>query len=470
MHISSLKVSNFKGFKHREFEFPERFTLIIGDNGSGKTSVIEALMTSMAFRLKGGQLVHEPIPQESFHLERVQQGNAVRFEPRRPHFQVMGTTFDRPAGILVDRGTERNPTVPTIEEVRSALGAIKQVQAVLVDAGIETVPKIEEARRAIELLVDRGTVRTPTEVSGKLFDDLLDSGADILPVIAGYSVKRLEGDRKSLGREPKPRTHINRRAAYHAAMSGSFAIAEILTWLRDEQYAALQEGQESVLFRTVTEAMIACLPGAKKIEYVIREYDVLVEFDDGTVQPFRNLSDGQRIMLWLVADIAYRAAWLNPQLEDRVLQETDGIVLIDEIDLHLHPKWQRHVVDDLKRTFPKIQFIATSHSPFIIQSLQPGELLSLDGEPPIEYANRGLEEIARHVQGVEMPQTSQRYIDQKAAARRYFTLLREGRTPDDVELETAKAALDEFTAHFADNPAADAFLELRRQAQAGSGT
>ena len=79
-----------------------------------------------------------------------------------------------------------------------------------------------------------------------------------------------------------------------------------------------------------------------------------------------------------------------------VLQHTPGMVLVDEIDVHLHPKWQRRVVRDLKETFPRIQFVCTSHSPFIIQSLEAGELRTLDpGGPQLaEYANRSIEDIA----------------------------------------------------------------------------
>ncbi|GEM_PF-3154147 len=62
------------------------------------------------------------------------------------------------------------------------------------------------------------------------------------------------------------------------------------------------------------------------------------------------------------------------------MKKTEGVVLIDELDLHLHPKWQRHVIEDLRTTFPKIQFIFTSHSPFLIQSLRSSEeLIMLDG-------------------------------------------------------------------------------------------
>ena len=98
------------------------------------------------------------------------------------------------------------------------------------------------------------------------------------------------------------------------------------------------------------------------------------------------------MMVALVADIATKVVMQNSYLvsdvgtDDRdlpaVLQQTPGMVLIDEMDVHLHPKWQRQVVRDLKETFPRIQFVCTSHSPFIIQSLDAGELRSLDQSGP----------------------------------------------------------------------------------------
>ena len=79
------------------------------------------------------------------------------------------------------------------------------------------------------------------------------------------------------------------------------------------------------------------------------------------------MSDGQRGLVCLFADIARRMCILNgASLQDRTLLETTGLVLIDEIDLHLHPKWQRQIVPALKRIFPKIQFFATTHSPQVI--------------------------------------------------------------------------------------------------------
>ncbi|MGH9765374.1 MAG: AAA family ATPase, partial [Blastocatellia bacterium] len=120
---------------------------------------------------------------------------------------------------------------------------------------------------------------------------------------------------------------------------------------------------------------------------------VIVEIESQGKQPFNNLSDGQRSMLALVGDIAQKAVTLNPHLGPNALEETPGAVLIDELDLHLHPKWQRRIVEDLRRTFPKIQFVATTHSPFLIQSLRSGEeLIMLDGQPTAQLANKSLED------------------------------------------------------------------------------
>jgi len=89
------------------------------------------------------------------------------------------------------------------------------------------------------------------------------------------------------------------------------------------------------------------------------------------------MSAGYRTVIGMVADIAYRMALLNPQLKESAAKETPGVVLIDELDLHLHPKWQWRIVKDLKRTFPKVQFITTTHAPIIIASCDKSELIHL---------------------------------------------------------------------------------------------
>jgi predicted ATP-binding protein involved in virulence len=423
MRINSLKVKNFKGFEEREFHFPSPFTLIIGENGAGKTSVAEAAAAALAVltdftpgRIQTGY--QNPLQADLVRLTRQKIGSATRFEQQLPAY----------AKANVEHQGKH----------------------------VETVSQAGELR-----LEGQGYTRYRTETR-----EAVMAGSPItLPILGMYSSERLPAPVRSL--PDRTQLELSRLHGYEGCMANQGEFTDVEDWLREEELVSLQEGTRSQLLAVVTAAIAKCIPGATSVHYGVRDRSIIVTFEDQSERLYHTLSDGQRIMLSLVADIAYRAAWMNPHLEGHVLDETDGIVLIDELDLHLHPKWQRTVVDDLRRTFPKIQFIATSHSPFIIQSLRPNELLDLDSETPIEYANKGVEEIARYVQGVEMPYTSDRYLKRKAAAAKYFALLQEGRKLDDPKLMEAKDQLDAVTAHFADNPAADAFMELQRIAAEG---
>ena len=93
---------------------------------------------------------------------------------------------------------------------------------------------------------------------------------------------------------------------------------------------------------------------------------------EGTILPFRMLSDGYRNVIKIILDIATRMCILNPYLKGDALKKTPGVVLIDEVDLSLHPTWQKRIIRILKEQFPRIQLICATHSPFIIQSLEDG--------------------------------------------------------------------------------------------------
>ena len=207
----------------------------------------------------------------------------------------------------------------------------------------------------------------------------------------------------------------------------------------------------------------------------------MIELVDGQLFSFDNLSDGYRNMLAIVADIAHRAGRLNPQLMDKAATETPGIVLIDEVDLHLHPKWQRRVLNDLRTAFPKVQFIVTTHSPFIIQSLKPGEVLDLNSEQPLvrdyetaspapekSFSDRSIEDIAEDIMGIPVPSRSQRLQEMHDIALQYYELLGKAEGATEVEKAELKEKLDELSAPFSENVAYHAFLE-RKRLKAGLG-
>jgi len=197
--------------------------------------------------------------------------------------------------------------------------------------------------------------------------------------------------------------------------------------------------------------------------YRVRDAELTVDLQDESTLPFRMLPDGVRTMLAMAGDMARRALWLNPDLGADAAKLTPGVVLIDEIDLHLHPSWQRHVVDDLKRAFPKVQFVVTTHSPFIIQSAQPGEVYDLeseDGEPRDSYSDQSIEDIADKVQRVEQSAVSENRRRMTEAGRRYYQLLARAGDADPAERRRLKRELDQIAALFSDNVAYHAQLAI----------
>ena len=136
-----------------------------------------------------------------------------------------------------------------------------------------------------------------------------------------------------------------------------------------------------------------------------------------------NFQMGERSFLAMITDLSRRLVLANPRMQNPL--EGEGVVLIDELELHLHPNGNERWWANSSIAFPEIQFICTTHSPFIIQSLRAGELITLDpDEFPAEYSDKSIEDITEDVMQVEMPQKSARYQAMMKAAEEYFRLLR----------------------------------------------
>src|SRR5262249_49189916 len=154
----------------------------------------------------------------------------------------------------------------------------------------------------------------------------------------------------------------------------------------------------------VEAAVKSCIGDTTRFWFDVQYDELRLERPGGDIQSFAMLSEGYRNMVAMVADIAWRAAVLNPQHGAEAHLLTEGVVLIDALDLHLHPAWQRRAVGDLRRTFPKIQFIVTTHSPQIVASVSRSQIRLLDRnrlvaeEPYVE--GRDSNEILEDVFGV----------------------------------------------------------------------
>lgn len=192
----------------------------------------------------------------------------------------------------------------------------------------------------------------------------------------------------------------------------------------------------------VNEAVKSALPECKGLQYDLTSRSLLVDFEDVSF-PFADLSDGQRGMVALFSDIARRMCILNPHMGKNVLKDTSGVVIIDELDIHLHPAWQRSIAPALKKAFPKVQFIAASHSPQIIGSLKPEEVILLDTGATHPRVTYGLDSsrVLEEVMGV-----SEREPEIETLLSELFS------TIEDNDLEKAKAQLHSLKERAPDLP------------------
>uniref|UniRef100_Q3AQ70 ATPase n=1 Tax=Chlorobium chlorochromatii (strain CaD3) TaxID=340177 RepID=Q3AQ70_CHLCH len=426
MRIEHLIVKNFKGFVSKEFTFHPNFNLIVGMNGTGKTSMLDALAVAIGSWFLGFYV-------DSLKMRQIRHDDVLLKYIQHSWEHIYPCEVEA-YGVVMDRHIKWSRELNTING-RTTYGNALAIKELALQA-------------------------TRSMLNG---DDI------ILPLISYYGTGRLWQEPREAFKVSDPRKVANketqsRRTGYFNSIEPRLSVNQLTQWIAQQSWIAYQEqGQVFPVFNTVQDAIIGCIEDAKKLYFDAKLGEVIVEFSSGT-QPFSNLSDGQRCMLAMVGDIAHKAAKLNPHLGSDVLKETNGVVLIDELDLHLHPRWQRRVIEDLRNVFPKIQFICTTHSPFLIQSLRSGEeLVMLDGQPFATLGNLSLEEIAHGIQQVKNPEVSLRYESMKATAKSFLTMLDEASLAPKEKLKQLADKLRPY----ADNPAFQAFLEMERIAKLG---
>jgi predicted ATP-binding protein involved in virulence len=422
MRINYLTLKNFRCFADQEFHFHPEMNILIGQNGAGKTAILEALSVaagSWLLDIDGFQARN--IHRNDVRLKPIEIGGVLTFEEQYP----------------VSVGAEGTVDGQHVRWHRSMAGSMNRTTH-------------GDARELRELAArsDKG-VRAGEPIT--------------LPVIAYYGSGRLWKElRDSRQKQGDEQSRLSRLEGYRDSIDDRVSPRDLMRWLEQQAWIAFQEGSEPRLLRVVCNTMVGMLEGAIDVRYDPKRKDVIVVFAGAGSRPFKSLSDGQRNLLSLAGDLSIRMARLNPQLGTGVLSHTPGIVLIDELDLHLHPRWQRRIVDDLRKLFPKVQFIATTHSPFIIQTLQEGELMNLEGQPVPDFQNLSIETIAQGLMGVDHPEVAPRYREMVNAAKSYMQLLQEAKSAPDDKRHAYSDMLKEKIAPYADNPAYQAFLEMER--------
>ncbi|MFT6188673.1 MAG: putative ATP-binding protein involved in virulence [Oleispira sp.] len=434
MRLDRLTVTNFRCYEEQTFNFHPNVNLIVGQNAAGKTAVLDAAAVAIATWLLGFKKKNDKKGLEASDatLSYVEQEGEAQFVEAWP--------------VVV-----------------SATGAVAKKE-ISWERSKETPSGNTRYGNAVELI----------SLAKVLDKQLAEEVA--LPLISYYGTMRLWQDPKATkisSNKDKPTSTSphkpSRLDGYKHCVDPRIATKELVIWFEKQEWQSFQQGKEPTMLGVVRSAILGCIKNASNIRYDPKRKELMVFFNDGKVQPFMMLSDGQRCILSLVGDIAQKAATLNPYMGKQVLQSTEGVVLIDELDLHLHPRWQRGLIEDLRTTFPKIQFICTSHSPFLIQSLRSSEeLIMLDGQPTAELANKTIEDIAAGIMNINNPEVSDRYAEMKNVATEYLKDLNNSEDIPEDKLTAYKERLADSLAPYADNPAFQAFLEMQRTAKLGS--
>ena len=431
MQIDRLRLQNFKGFSNLDQGLNRRFTLIVGNNGAGKSSVLDAL--SVAF---GSFLLGIPVA-TARHIH--------QSEVREIELDFDGTPeFNRAYPVVVEaEGKLTHPISGDVEPVRwkRALGREK---------GRNTI----KDARALSLVAEQA------------YQAVMHRANPTLPLLSYYGTGRLWDVPMKYGTKKRP----SRFDAYRNSHEPRVSSADLLNWLRKERLKELETDGSSPLLNAWRRAVEACFDESVKVFYSPSRERLEVRFTGrGQTIAYDNLSHGQRNVLSMVGDIAFKAITLNPHLGAGAVSAVQGIVLIDEIDLHLHPRWQRIIVPALLEAFPKLQFVATTHSPFVIQSLSDGVLLDLNRmELDDRVHNLPLREIVEDVQKVETPDRSAPYMQRMRGAQNYLSLVEELATlTDPEERKRLELELDEMERQIQD-PGLEAMLKIKRLARSKS--
>lgn len=404
MRLDQLHIQNFRCYEDATFDFQPGFNLVVGVNGSGKTSLLQAVATSFSdFAVSTGNQSNAGSGDEvRFIVDTFESGN--RFERCFPlALKAKGDIFGRNNWefFMSRKGA------PPLADISLDVGVGMAINEISSTSGLDlhVLAFYRAGRRwtSENISAEFGAMQRVSRFDG--YKDWFDAAINLTEFESWFIGKTLE--------------QLQKISKYGHPKNG---FDDELTW--------------------VNEAVKSALPKCKGLQYDLTSRSLLVDFEDVSF-PFADLSDGQRGMVALFSDIARRMCILNPHMGKNVLKNTSGVVIIDELDIHLHPAWQRSIAPALKKAFPKVQFIAASHSPQIIGSLKPEEVILLDTGATHPRVTYGLDSsrVLEEVMGV-----SEREPEIETLLSELFS------TIEDNDLEKAKAQLQSLKERAPDLP------------------
>lgn len=422
MILRSIDIENFKGIEKLHVEFQEGVNLLIGNNGAGKTSLLTAIAVllsdffSTIISKPGRRIVRETIGEDAYTTT-VVIGGAVSHT--MPHYPIVieGTSFLYGEN-RVHKIIKKNPN--SLQETQDF-----------------KIPDI--------------------------FKDSIGDPEVSMPLLcfqrAGRG-KTIEGrkDKITLANEAPERSQ-----GYQSSFSKELNMDEIQSWCVQMEFTTFQRKQEIreyKVFQSLVRKFMSMIDENAKQSTVYYSSLVgsLVYFDGVTEQPIHQLSSGYQAIICMIIELAYRAVLLNPAMDD-VGEQTEGVVLIDEIEMHLHPTWQWKVIDALKATFPKVQFIIATHSPIILSSAKETGLYFMESPNQVDKINDvygyNINDVLSILQGSEyQPKAIERYYQD---VERIF---------DNGEMDELNKLLEKVEEEFANEPRVieefKSFVEVNR--------
>lgn len=387
--VEKLTLTNVRRLQDLELTFDDRLTVLIGENSTGKTTICESLTKALSWVLvaikreknEGISLTDDDIKTGTQSAE---VGIDLKLDPHNYiHFSL--------AHSFQDRGTEEPSNLLQLQEYAKIIRECITVNGCAVTLPLFIfygVNRSNFVRGARKIYLNRM----------KAYDDALDDQVRISNMIEwfitlenlskqdnGSELRDLEQFKALL---EKTLTEFLTEYAGADELKRSL-LEDALEGLKiklqntQEQIEVLQSKPFSTaqkLKQLVDETVRDLIPNALGISVDRSTGKDRVVLDIyGEYHDIQHLSHGQRSVLFMVTDLLSRLDVLNPHLEDP--RESPGIVIIDEIELHLHPNWQQTIIDSLLKIFPNMQFIITTHSPQVISTVHKNQIRFLKSDP-----------------------------------------------------------------------------------------
>ena len=420
MKIRTITIKNYRCFEEITLSLGDKITLLVGKNGTGKTAILDAIAVAVSAFLGG--------------IEGGISRNIQKEDARYQFYDLEG---------IVDT-QHQFPVILSAEGECGGISGIKWNRSLNSADGKTTV------KEAFQL----------TDIARNMQSRIMAGDTEaVLPILSYYGTGRLYA-RKRKRKDLKVLQKFSRQTGYIDCMLAETNEELMLSWFEKMTLKDLQNQQKTghinkiLQLETVEQAICQCFKSISgydeaEIFFDLETYRIMMEYAGNNGKKYRfalnELSDGYKNTLSMIG-VCHR----------KILAETPGIILIDEIDLHLHPQWQQTIAKDLRTIFPKVQFIITSHAPAVIHSIEKENIRILDGKkvymPTEQTYGRDVNSILREVMQVgERPEKIQHLLsafygaidDEKVeSAERYLKQLVDIVGDTDPEVSGARVTLD----------------------------